>query len=377
MIAAKLPDAIVLVEMAYWVCLRRPLDDSGRQFWIERIEQTEFSPSKLIEELLQSPECRVLNRRPGEYVLEAVRRFWSKVVPAAMKVHDHPGEESRGAPEPMELVAMAYWVFLQRPLDEIGRRSWQELMQRREFSPRVLVQVLMKSPEYLMLNRTPFPTMVHLSRLAWIKTLPPAARVLDIGGSSPNIAEGALIELGYPHRPRELVIFDLPPNEQYWGAPRHPQDRTYSFDWGKLSYVHGRCEHISNFPELAEQRFDLVFMGQVIEHIEVAALPNVLRWVYDHLNPGGCFVFDTPNRTLTEIQIPGGFVDPDHKTEYRPHELAALLERCGFRVRKALGLLPMPESLETRQFDPLETYVHPLICDDASQGYLFAMECSI
>ena len=53
--------------------------------------------------------------------------------------------------------------------------------------------------------------------------------ILDIGGSSPNIDQGALIELGYPHRPKQLFIFDLPPEEQYWGKPKFPRTGTIFF----------------------------------------------------------------------------------------------------------------------------------------------------
>ena len=58
--------------------------------------------------------------------------------------------------------------------------------------------------------------MVHHARQQWVSQLAAFAEVLDIGGSSAN-TEGALIELGYVHRPKPITIFDLPPEQQYWG----------------------------------------------------------------------------------------------------------------------------------------------------------------
>ena len=59
--------------------------------------------------------------------------------------------------------------------------------------------------------------------------------ILDIGGSSPNIETGALIELGYLHRPKKLIIFDLLPDEQYWGAPKYNQQKIIFFHGDPLN----------------------------------------------------------------------------------------------------------------------------------------------
>tara|TARA_E500000178_G_C17038933_1_gene765377 strand:- start:4112 stop:4381 length:270 start_codon:yes stop_codon:yes gene_type:complete len=89
-----------------------------------------------------------------------------------------------------------------------------------------------------MLSKVTFHEMVHNSRVKWITLLPKFKHILDIGGSSANISEGALIELGYLFRPKSLLIFDLPVNEQYWGLPKYSQNIDYQFHWGTLSYLH-------------------------------------------------------------------------------------------------------------------------------------------
>lgn len=290
-----------------------------------------------------------------------------------------PGEKPMSknvtVPSEIEIVEMAYWVFLRRALDDVGRAFWESTIATDGFSETALIEALLNSPEYKMINKVPFPEMVHKARQAWIATVGSATRILDIGGSSPNIDQGAMIELGYQHRPQELVIFDLPPNEQYWGLPKYPQDRQYSFSWGKLEYVHGRCEAIETVEVLGKQEFDMVFMGQVIEHVLPKSVPNLLSWIREHLTENGRFIFDTPNRLVTRIQSPDSFIDIDHKIEYSPAQLRKILSDVGFKIVREIGMLPMPQTISSNCFNPLETYEHNLLSDYVENCYLFAFEC--
>ena len=79
------------------------------------------------------------------------------------------------------------------------------------FSKPLLIDALVNSPEYQMLKKTPFHEMVHLARVEWMNHLPKGSFILDIGGSAPNIDQGALIELGYsPPQKRNLAPFQNP-----------------------------------------------------------------------------------------------------------------------------------------------------------------------
>ena len=187
---------------------------------------------------------------------------------------------------------------------------------------------------------------------------------------------GALIELGYKHRPKELIIFDLPPEEQYWGKPKFPQDRDYEFNWGILKYIHGRIENIHDYRQLDGKRFDCVFMGQVIEHILPDQLHIVLKWIREHLKENGKFIFDTPNRIITRIQSPDKLIDEDHKYEYTPGELEKILNLNGFKVVKKTGILAMPGTFHSKNFNPLEAYETELVNDNPDVSYLFAFECA-
>ena len=217
--------------------------------------------------------------------------------------------------------------------------------------------------------------MVHLARVEWMKHLPKGSFILDIGGSSPNIDQGALIELGYPHRPKQLFIVDLPPDEQYWGKPKFPQDRDYIFSWGILKYFHGRAESIASLKGLQNIKFDIIYMGQTIEHIVPESLADILGWISDHLNENGKFIFDTPNRLITSIQS-DSFIDPDHKIEYTPDQLESILRKHNFSISNSWGLLPMPMTFQLKKFSPQEVYNHPLLSEDLKVCYLFAFSCT-
>ncbi|GIR49739.1 MAG: hypothetical protein CM15mP58_18360 [Burkholderiaceae bacterium] len=105
-----------------------------------------------------------------------------------------------------------------------------------------------------------------ICRVEWTKHLPKGSSILDIGGSSPNIDQGALIELGYPHRPKQLFIVDLPPENNIGQAKVSPGQGLY-FSWGILKYFHGRAENIASLKGLQNLKFDIIYMGQTIEHI--------------------------------------------------------------------------------------------------------------
>ena len=130
----------------------------------------------------------------------------------------------------MKAVCTAYELILQRPIDAHGRSYWQDQIKNGTFSKPFLIDALVNSPEYQMLKKTPFHEMVHLARVEWTKHLPKGSSILDIGGSSPNIDQGALIELGYPHRPKQLFIVDLTSRGTILGKTKvSPGQRLYFF----------------------------------------------------------------------------------------------------------------------------------------------------
>ena len=274
-----------------------------------------------------------------------------------------------------DYVRLAYLVLLQRKVDDVGMEYWLKKIKAKTFQHKELLDSIINSPEFIMLYKVPFSTVLHQGRQNWCNSLEKFDYVLDIGGSSPNYSYGALIELGYQYRPKELTIFDLPEEKQYWGKPKFSQDVDYNFEWGVVKHMHGFVEDIYEYEELTDKKFDLIFMGQTIEHIQTNKLKAVLKWIKQHLSEGGKFIFDTPNREITKIQLPNNYIDEDHKYEYTPPEMESLLIECGFNVIKKTGILEMPITLKSKKFNPLEVYETKIINDEPESSYVFAFEC--
>jgi hypothetical protein len=275
-----------------------------------------------------------------------------------------------------EYVRMAYLVLLRRPIDAAGLKSWRGHIESGRFNHRFVVKALLASEEYLSGVGADVLGVIHRSRQAWIKTVPAFENVLDIGGSSVSCPEGALIELGYPHRPQRIDILDLPPEKQYWGKPKYDQSKPKRFDWGEVRYFHGGAEQIEDVPGLQDRIYDCVYLGQAIEHIYPEALPGMLGWVKAHLRSGGQLVFDTPNRLLTKIQCPNSLIDPDHKYEYTPSEMQRVLENAGFAVGKKVGMVHLPAQAASGKYAARDFATAQLLSNDVDACYLFAFEAS-
>ena len=273
-------------------------------------------------------------------------------------------------------IEIAYICLLQRKIDDVGNKFWLKKVQSGTFNYKELIDILLLSPEYLMHFNVPFSTVLHQTRVNWISSLPYFSKILDIGGSSSNTSLGALIELKYSHRPQHLTIFDLPPEKQYWGKPKYEQRESFSFEWGQIHYIHGYAEKIDTFNVLKNEKFECVFLGQTIEHIEKKAVENLLQWIFNHLSCNGRLIFDTPNRRLTQIQFPNKLSDKDHKYEYSPQEMEGILNHYGFTVINKWGFLHMPETLTNKIFNPLEVYETEKLNHNPEESYCFAFECS-
>jgi hypothetical protein len=279
-----------------------------------------------------------------------------------------------GSPE--EYVCLAYRVLLRREIDPQGLMTWREYIASGRFDQQYVIDAILNSIEYQARFAVPLLEIIHRSRQAWIRTVPAFDRVLDIGGSSPNWPEGALIELGYPHRPTRIDILDRPPDQQYWGKPKYDQSAPNRFEWGEVSYFHGSGEHIADIAALQDRTYDCVFLGQAIEHIYPKALFDMLDWARSHLTPMGRLVFDTPNRLLTRIQCPDSLIDPDHKYEYEPDEMEAVVTKVGFTVTRRIGMVHLPLQAESGAYNPREFVDAALLSDDVDACYLFAFEAA-
>ena len=350
------------VQAVYALLLERPVDAAGRDSWTAHIEAGTFSRYTLLDSLVHSREFLVIHNSIGR--VERLRR--TKAVLDLLALEDAP---------PMQVAEMVYRLVFNRNIDQLGIEKCQERIIKGRFSAWDLLLRMVKSRAYWDAYQRPTPSKrLHSARMAWVGQIPAAGRILDIGGSSPAVPEGALIELGYAHRPENLIIFDKPPAEQYWGTPGYSQDNERTFSWGKVQYIHGYAEDILQNVELSLQKFDMIFMGQVVEHIYEDKLLAVLSWIRGHLTEQGAFFFDTPNRQITRYETGDeNYIDPDHKKEYTPSEFVALLKAAGFTTIESWGILELPHVVEHQRIDVADYYDGELLTSKTDNAYCFAM----
>ncbi len=272
---------------------------------------------------------------------------------------------------PRQAVRMAYHVLLRRDPDE---PAWSEqaaaiasgAMTRGDMIDRVRC-----SSEY----RTQVPvgpaglhSSLHASRCEFIAGLPPARRIVDLGGGHTADRRGALVVLGYPYDFEELVVVDLPPDD------RHPLYRSERFgpaetERGKVRYEYRSMSDLS-FAD--DDSVGLVYSGQSIEHVSEAEGDVVLAECFRVLEPGGYLAIDTPNGRVCRLQQ-DSFIDPDHEVEYTLGQLRDKVERAGFDVLTERGLNWGGPAVAEGRFDQVALAGNYGTYFDAEACYLLAL----
>jgi SAM-dependent methyltransferase len=82
-----------------------------------------------------------------------------------------------------------------------------------------------------------------------------------------------------------------------------------------------------------DEKFDIIFLFEVIEHMEFKEGGRILKKLYSLLDKGGKLILTTPN-----LFHPNVFWDSDHKTPYRYDEIGGLLLESGFRINNIYRL---------------------------------------
>ena len=274
----------------------------------------------------------------------ALRRLRGAPLPA-------PGLErwralsGRSAAEVLDLV---YELVLAREPDATGTQSYLDGVRSGTITPQELTGWAIASGEWWSV--TPFTGLgqsLHFSRMMFVRSLPPAAHILDLGGTALGNPTGALVLMGYPYPFEDLVVIDLPSaerNELYREDTAHEVTHT---GLGPVRYRYHSMVDLSDYPD---DSVDLVYSGQSIEHVPPDLAAKVLSEVHRVLRPGGYLGIDTPNARVTRLQQPE-FIDPDHEHEYTDTEMRALLSRAGFDVAGAWGLNHAGPSLAAGRFD--------------------------
>ncbi len=245
-------------------------------------------------------------------------------------------------------------------------------LERGTMRPRQVVEWLVDSAEWShSAAMTEFGPSLHFGRGMFIRSLPRARRILDIGGVAVGVPHGALVLMGYPYRFDELVIVDLPSEDRHELYRTAEEPRSVDTPGGRVTYRYHSMADLSGY---ASGSFDMVYSGESIEHVTRRQAEHVLAEVHRVLKPGGVFALDTPNATMTRLQQEA-YIDPDHKYEYTHAELAAMVRGNGFVIERAQGINYGGESLARGTFDPVELATKRGLFDDVDACYLLAYVC--
>jgi SAM-dependent methyltransferase len=272
---------------------------------------------------------------------------------------------ARRVPDDALLIRATYRALLGREPDPSGVAYLLAGRAAGQLPRRGIVLHVLRSPEFALRRSGLMPPgeALHRARLLLIQQrLPPGEVVVDLGGTAPQHPQrSALLLMGYPHRPRHLLVVDLALAPEDAGDVTTPEG---------IRITRLRQSMAEPLP-LADASVDLVVAGETIEHVTADQAARLCREARRVLKPGGSFCLDTPNAALTRLESPDALIHPDHKVEYRVEELRAVLDGAGLRVVEACALCPMPASLRTGRFDPRELIGSIGLGDDPETGYLF------
>lgn len=273
---------------------------------------------------------------------------------------------------PETAVRVAYNVILNRDPDPIGQKDYLSRLKDGRITIQNLADSLRGSEEAASLGPSLLAASLHLSRCHFVRSLPKASHIMDLGGLHQLRPDGALVAMGYPYHFESLTIVDLPLEASHslykeWMRP----DGAILSEKGPVYHSYRSMVDLDSFEDRSS---DLVYCGQAIEHVTKEEAIHVCREVRRILRSEGWFALDTPNRRITRLQQEG-FSSPDHKNEYTHQEMTDVLRASGLRPLEAKGLNYMGMAAARGEFSDEEVSRNAGIFTEIEDCYLLAYVC--
>ena len=296
--------------------------------------------------------------------ITALGRFLLELARLALKARQWPDDRL--------FLRAVYRAYLKREPDENGQEYYLTAMQRGSMNWRSVLGSIRQSSEFMQIHRLPIHPLhaLHQTRMMLVRScLPDATMVVDLGGAAVDHPEGALLAMGYPHRPHKIYVVDLPPAQRLEGPKDAETIQEHTTPDGvQIHYIY---QSMADPLPIEDESIDLVWSGESIEHITESEVDVVCQEIRRILKPGGWFCLDTPNASLTRIQSPDALIHPEHKKEYYLHELVAKLEQHSFAVVETRGMCPMPKSLQSGTYSHKELTSNICLSDAPEECYMF------
>ena len=265
-----------------------------------------------------------------------------------------------------------YRLLLHRAPDEGGLEEYlPDLLAGKTDATQVAEWIVASGEWWTAVRLTQLNASLHFSRNIFVRSLPPARRILDLGGTALGLPQGAMLFMGYPYAFDELVVVDLPPDER---DPLYHEAMARAETPTPQGPVRFRYHSMADLSAYGDGSFDLVYSGQSIEHVPVEVADTVLAEVNRVLRPGGVLALDTPNSTVCRLQQPH-FVNPDHDYEYTHREMVEKLDKAGFDILEAKGLNWAGPSMEAAVFSEEQVASARGLYSDIERCYLLAYVC--
>jgi SAM-dependent methyltransferase len=167
--------------------------------------------------------------------------------------------------------------------------------------------------------RPDFSERLHALRGEELRRLPAGARTVLHGGAAERWYFEWFDQL-YPGTVERHV------GVEYFAA--EPTDLPDNVTWLRRT--------LGDIAPVADGEVDLVFAGQVIEHLWPDDVAGFLTESHRVLAPDGVLVLDSPNRRVTE-QI--RWLHPQHTCELTVSEVSELVRLAGFEIESIRGVL--------------------------------------